>query len=268
MANHNLAIKQTLEWYLDHGVDEVLGDDPIDRTVQKPLVIPKAATSAPTPISTPATPQNIPISAVPKADLKDCTTLDALRQAITDYDGIAIKRNATNLVFADGNPEADIMLIGEAPGADEDRQGMPFVGANGQLLDRILNSINLARNEEDTAKSVYLTNILNWRPPGNRTPNAQEIEASLPFIEKHIALVNPKLIILCGGVAAKTLLNSTASISRLRGKFHDYTPRTIDGAKPIPAIATYHPEYLLRTPSQKKAVWIDMLTIQKKLRDV
>lgn len=163
------------------------------------------------------------------------------------------------------------MLVGEAPGADEDRLGKPFVGASGQLLDRIMKYIDLDRGESDPQKAIYISNILNWRPPGNRTPNPAEIEVSLPFIEKHIALIKPKILILCGGVAAKALLGRTEGISRLRKTWHDYKPQTkglnVDDPA-IPAIATYHPAYLLRTPVQKKAVWADMLSIDQKRKEL
>ena len=177
----------------------------------------------------------------------ECNTLDDLKTAIQNFDGLGLKKTATNLVFADGNPNAKIMVIGEAPGADEDRQGMPFVGITGQLLDNILKCINLSRTD-----NVYITNILNWRPPGNRTPTKEEMDIATPFILKHIDLVKPDYIILCGGVAAQTLLKSKESISRLRGKIHE-----LDNG--ITAIATYHPAFLLRTPLQKKKVWDDML---------
>ena len=275
MTNHGLAHKEALQWYLDHGVDEVLGDHSIDRTEILEIPKPAAVTNAPTKpvakaVQSPTTNHQPPSNARAEATglAAAATTLEELQQAIKDFDGIAIKKTATNLVFSDGNPKARVMLIGEAPGADEDRQGKPFVGVSGQLLDRILTCINLDRTEETPENAVYISNILNWRPPGNRTPAPAEIEASRPFIEKHIELIKPQVLILCGGVSAKTLLGSDSSISKLRGKFHDYTPQTIDGAKPIPAIATYHPAYLLRTPAQKKAVWTDMLMLQEKLRQL
>jgi uracil-DNA glycosylase len=190
-----------------------------------------------------------------------CATLEDLKQAIQDFEGLAVKKTATQIVFADGDPSAKIMVIGEAPGADEDRQGKPFVGASGQLLDKILACINLARAPEGGQRPVYISNILNWRPPGNRTPTDQEVQIALPFIQKHIELVNPDYLILSGGVAAKGLIGSSESISRLRGKFHDI----LIGGRKIPAIATYHPSYLLRTPSQKRAVWQDMLMLQERL---
>jgi DNA polymerase len=163
------------------------------------------------------------------------------------------------------------MIVGEAPGADEDRLGRPFVGVSGQLLDRILACIGLDRAEGDSLKSVYISNILNWRPPGNRTPTESEIAVSLPFIERHIQLIQPRLLILAGGVSAKALLGSADSISRLRGRFQSYLPQTPElrpNSTPIPTLATYHPSYLLRTPGQKKLVWADMLMILEKRREL
>jgi DNA polymerase len=184
--------------------------------------------------------------------------LDELKSAILNFEGLEVKKTATQMVFADGNPHAKIMLIGEAPGADEDRQGIPFVGVSGQLLDRIFACIGLSRTNEVEADSLYISNILNWRPPGNRTPTAEEMAIAAPFIRRHIELVKPKILVLCGGVAAQTLLETKESISRLRGKIHDYG----DGVK---AIATYHPAFLLRTPLQKKKVWDDMLRLREVL---
>jgi uracil-DNA glycosylase family 4 len=177
-------------------------------------------------------------------------TLDDLKSAVQNFDGLSLKKTATQIVFADGNPEAKIMVIGDAPGADEDRQGKPFVGVSGQLLDKIFDCINLNRGD-----SLYISNILNWRPPGNRTPTKEEMDIAHPFIKRHIELINPDMLVLCGGVAAQTLLQSKESISRLRGKIHDYDETT-------KAIATYHPAFLLRTPLQKKKVWQDMLMLQ------
>lgn len=191
------------------------------------------------------------------------TNLEDLAKAIQDFEGLDVKKTATNFVFADGNPKAKIMLVGEAPGADEDRQGKPFVGVSGQLLDKILACIDLDRTQEDEDKSIYTSNILNWRPPGNRTPTPQEMEISKPFIEKHIALINPDYLILCGGVAAQTLLHTKDSISKLRGKAHDFKAQNIEMEQSVTAIATYHPAYLLRTPSQKSKVWQDMLFLQQ-----
>lgn len=265
------ALTAALQWHLDAGADEALADVPRqmkgsgdDEMMRKkeahhPLI--------------PSSPDLEGTAAFRKEAFeraRAATTLDELRDAIQSFDGLDIKRTATNMVFCDGNPQAPVMLVGEAPGADEDRQGKPFVGVSGQLLDRILKAIGLDRRNEDPAASLYISNILNWRPPGNRTPSPAEIEISLPFIERHIALVKPKILILAGGVSTKALLNTAESISRLRGKWQSYTPVTAgiaDDPAPIPTLATYHPAYLLRTPSQKRAVWQDMLRLQEKRRE-
>lgn len=189
-------------------------------------------------------------------------SLEDLQQAIQNFEGLSIKRSAKNMVFCDGNPQADIMVIGEAPGADEDRQGKPFVGVSGQLLDRIFAAIDLSRQD-----NIYISNILNWRPPGNRTPTAEEMQIALPFIERHIALIQPKILVLAGNVAAKTLLNTNTGITRLRGAWQDYAPNH-DGlgvAGPIPALPVYHPAFLLRTPIQKAKMWEDMLSLKARI---
>ncbi|MBU6235818.1 MAG: uracil-DNA glycosylase, partial [Alphaproteobacteria bacterium] len=202
---------------------------------------------------------------------KAANTLDELREAIRAYDGLDVKRTATNLVFADGNPKARVMVIGEAPGADEDRQGLPFVGVSGQLLDKMFECIGLSRKAEEPAKAIYISNILNWRPPGNRTPTEAEIALALPFIERHIALIKPDYIVPMGAVAAKALINMDQSISRLRGKFYTYTPVNAgigDGLESLAntkMIPTYHPSFLLRTPLQKKKAWQDLLMLQAEL---
>jgi len=173
------------------------------------------------------------------------------------YDGCALKRTAQRTVFADGNPQAAVMLVGEAPGADEDQQGLPFVGASGQLLNRMLASIGLDRS------SVYITNVVPWRPPGNRKPEPGEVELCLPFIQRHIELVDPQCLVLLGGAAVAALLARQDAISRLRGRWMDYaTPRL---PRPIPAMPTYHPAYLLRTPLQKREAWRDFLAVRKRL---
>lgn len=274
------AYLAALQWHIDAGADEALAETPVDATAmpdfRKQLAAdeaPKAANPAP-PMPAPAA---MPLGAsdAQKESLRlarEANTLEELRAAVAAFDGLGLKKTATSLVFSDGNPQAPIMLVGEAPGGDEDRIGKPFVGVSGQLLDKILACIGLDRANEDPAHSVYISNILNWRPPGNRTPSPAEIEVSLPFIEKHIALIQPKLLIFAGGVSTKALLGSESNISKLRGRFHDYTPlteRLFDSAPaPIPALATYHPSYLLRTPGQKKLVWQDMLMLQQKRREL
>jgi len=279
------ADKAALQWYLDHGVDAAVGDEPVDRYAA-PVAV--AARAQPAEITS-EMPQKAPEAVAPKAPQQSAqaapllgtsqvraetvklaqaaSTLEELREAIESFDGISLKKTATNLVFSDGNPKADIMLIGEAPGADEDRAGVPFAGESGHLLDKILACIGLSRGAEDAAQGVYISNILNWRPPGNRTPSPGEIEASLPFIERHIQLAQPKIVIFCGGVAAKSLLGRSDGISRLRKTWHNYKPQTAElqnDATEIAGIATFHPAYLLRTPAQKRAAWHDMVSVDKK----
>ena len=183
------------------------------------------------------------------------STLDALRTALESYDGCALKQTATNLVFADGTPEARVMIVGEAPGADEDRQGKPFVGVSGQLLDRMLSWIGFSR-----AENVYISNILFWRPPGNRTPTAAEVAACLPFVERHIALKQPDYLILSGGSSAKTLLGKTEGVLKLRGHWFSY--QNPEMATPVPALVTLHPTYLLRQPAAKRQAWCDLLSFK------
>lgn len=283
--SHNNAEKtyliQALQWHLDHGADETVGNEPLDRTLMAELPIKEKATPL-KPVS--QTQGNGPVANLlqsnddmmgaaqaiveAKKNAASCRTIEELAAAIKSFDGLSIKNNATNMVFSDGNPQSHIMIVGEAPGADEDIQGKPFVGVSGQLLDRILACIDLDRESDDPKRSVYISNILNWRPPGNRTPTQAEIDISLPFIERHIALIQPKLIILCGGVSAKGLLRRSESISKLRNIFHGYqVPAELQtGAMaPIAALVTYHPAYLLRTPAQKRAVWADMLAVQEKM---
>ena len=185
-----------------------------------------------------------------------CKTLEELKNAMLTFKGCALKETAINTVFCDGNPKADVMLVGEAPGADEDAQGLPFVGQSGQLLCKIFQAIGLPRDK------LYISNILPWRPPGNRTPTNEEIAVCQPFIEQHIHLVKPKLLVFLGGVSAKTLLKTTEGITKLRGQFHEYKTQHGDV---IPCFATYHPAYLMRSPGQKAQVWHDMLKIKLRL---
>ena len=183
------------------------------------------------------------------------TTLDELRDALASYDGCALKQTATNLVFADGAPEARVMIVGEAPGADEDRQGKPFVGVSGQLLDRMLSWIGFSR-----AENVYISNVLFWRPPGNRTPTSAEVAACLPFVERHIALKQPDYLILSGGSSAKTLLGKTEGVLKLRGHWFSY--QNPEMPTPVPALVTLHPAYLLRQPGAKRQAWRDLLAFK------
>lgn len=187
----------------------------------------------------------------------EAQSLPELEEALNRFEGCALKRTATNTVFADGNPQAKIMLVGEAPGADEDRIGKPFVGVSGQLLDKMLAAIGLDREK------VYITNIVNWRPPGNRSPSASEIAVCLPFTRRHIELVKPDIVLFVGGVAAKALLETSQGITRLRGRWTEYKSDGLE--KAVPAMAIFHPAFLLRSPAQKKLAWQDLLAVKKHL---
>ena len=180
--------------------------------------------------------------------------VDELREALAGFDGCPLKQTATKLVFADGNPQARYMIVGEAPGPQEDRQGIPFVGPSGKLLDAMLAAIGLDR------ETAYITNMLFWRPPGNRTPTAAEIATCLPFTERHIELVAPDYLMLVGGSSAKSLLGRSEGVLKLRGRwFHYQSPEM---PRPIPALATLHPAYLLRQPAQKRLAWRDFLSFR------
>ena len=184
----------------------------------------------------------------------------SLAALVAGFDGCGLKRTATNTVFADGNPAAPIMIIGEGPGADEDRIGRPFVGRAGQLLDRMLAAIGLDR------QGVHITNVVYWRPPGNRTPTTAEIASCLPFVLRHIALVHPKLLVLAGATAASALLPGGQGITRLRGRWFDLE---IPGlAEPVPTLPMFHPSFLLRTPECKREAWRDLLALRARLDEV
>jgi uracil-DNA glycosylase len=186
---------------------------------------------------------------------KSATTMQELRAILAGFEGCALKSTARQLVFADGNPSARVMFVGEAPGRDEDIEGLPFVGPSGQLLDRIMAAIGLDRT------SAYIANIIPWRPPGNRTPTPQEAAICLPFILRQIELCDPHVLVCLGGPSAQALLNVKEGILKIRGRWFPY--RT--GAREIRAIATLHPAYLLRQPLQKRLVWRDFLAIRKAL---
>lgn len=265
---------ELLQFYVDCGVDEVIGDQTPDRTLIPEKILPmvaSAGTAAPLAAKggiSGAVPASVSTDGLAGAveSMEEARTLAAAAQtldeicaAIDNFKGLAIKRTATQMVFADGNPQARVMFVGEAPGADEDRLGKPFVGVSGQLLDKMLASIGLSREE-----NAYISNVINWRPPGNRAPDDAEIALSLPFIRRHIELVNPAAVVFVGGVAAKALLETSQGITRLRGKWTDFTTPAL--VQPIPAICMFHPAYLLRSPQQKSLAWADLLSLKNKLR--
>lgn len=277
------TLHDLLKYYLSIGVDELVEARPVNRyevenaaadlgflqqnqsapppraantQTSKPAPQPKAA---PAPAAAPdpgSQPQNTRAHNTRELAAA-CTTLAELEAAIRQFKGLAITKTATNTVFADGNPHADVMFIGEAPGNEEDRQGKPFVGPAGKLLDRMLAAIGRDRS------NVYISNILNWRPPGNRTPTPDEAHTCLPFIHRHIQLVGPKVVVMLGGTAAKHLLGTTQGIMRLRGKWTTISLDDTDAA--VRALPTLHPAYLLRSPAAKKMAWADFLKIEQAL---
>jgi DNA polymerase len=184
-------------------------------------------------------------------------SLEELQAALARYDGVSLRKTATNLVFADGNPKAEVMLVGEAPGADEDRQGKPFVGVSGQLLDRMMAAIGYDRT------TFYITNVCFWRPPGNRKPTEAELAAQQPFVLRHIEIVRPKVLVLVGGSSAQMLLGTNEGITRLRGRWFDYRSDGLEA--PIPTLPIFHPAYLLRQPELKREAWRDLLKLRIRL---
>jgi uracil-DNA glycosylase family 4 len=261
-------IRQLLAFYLEAGVDCALTDEPVNRlsdpaaatkappaaepALQNPVRPPPAAVAAPRGEATPA-----PDAAIASAReaARTAPSLDVLRTLLEQFDGCALKHTATRLVFADGNPQARIMFVGEAPGRDEDIEGLPFVGRSGKLLDRMIAAIGLDRSK------AYIANVIPWRPPGNRTPTPQETQICLPFIQRQIELVNPDVLVTLGNPSTQTLLSTREGIMRTRGKWFDYDT----GTRTIRAIATFHPAYLLRSPSYKRMSWQDLRSIAKAL---
>ncbi len=267
-ANGRAALA-ALDWLVAMGADEATGDTPIDRRRKQPVApagetppattpprdeMPRPRIAAPSLASSLAPSQG---AADARAAAAAATTLDELRAALENFEGCVLKQTATNLVFARGNPRAPVMLIGEAPGADEDREGAPFVGASGRLLDSILHWAGIDPD------AVYIANIVFWRPPGNRSPTDAEIGACLPFVRRHIALVRPRLIVLLGRPAMNTVLSTNEAINRARGRWIDYADESLDA--PIPAIPIFHPAYVLRNPEMKREIWMDFLALRERL---
>ncbi len=284
-----LAARAALEWQIELGADEAIGDTPVNR-----FELPQKVRTAPggpargaavaAPASRPASaqaraqarasaqasaPRPDPASAVRDATFADdaaahalrladaAETLDGLRAAIEGFEFCDLKRGARSTVFADGNPQAAVMVIGEAPGRDEDIKGRPFVGRAGKLLDRMFAAIGLGRDSADSASAVYITNILPWRPPQNRDPRPEEIAMMLPFARRHIALVAPEVLVLMGNISCQALLGRRG-ITRLRGNW--------TAAEGRPALPMFHPAYLLRNPHAKREAWQDLLMLQSRLK--
>ncbi len=249
----------SLAWLVDAGADEAIGETPVDRfAARKP--VPTVRPSVETPAKTP-----LPRRDEPRQELdsissaiglaRSANSLAELKNALESFDGCALKRSATNTVFADGNPISRIMFIGEAPGRDEDRQGLPFVGRAGKLLDKMLAAIHLDRTK------IYITNVINWRPPDNREPSPEEAAMCLPFLRRHIELVNPEAMILLGAVAMRHVVGKTDGIMKSRGRWIEYN---VSG-RMVPVMPTLHPAYLLRQPAHKKLAWRDLQAVEQKI---
>src|SRR6266403_2611068 len=258
------TVQQLLAFYLEAGVDCALTEAPVNR-LSDPDIDPAPRETAPAPLRTMA--NTIPPSrreAAPAPEVavlsareaaRTAPTLEALRALLENFDGCALRHTATRLVFADGNPRARVMFVGEAPGRDEDIEGLPFVGRSGKLLDRMMAAIGLDRSK------AYIANVIPWRPPGNRTPTPQETQICLPFIQRQIELVNPDVLVTLGNPSTQTLLQTREGIMKTRGRWFDYD----NGTRTIRAIATFHPAYLLRSPSYKRMSWQDLRAIAKAL---
>jgi len=277
--NDEKALKALIAWWEDAGIE-------LEAPIQRPRSVPanQAPSRAAPPAASPTTrapdaappartataaaaraagygqPENTGPSAGELAAGAD--TLDALKAAIERFEDCPLKRTARNTVFARGSREARVMVVGEAPGKEEDEQAKPFVGRSGQLLDRMFASIGLGEDD------LYISNILNWRPPGNRTPTQEEITMCLPFIERHIALKAPDILVVAGGISAQSLMRTSTGITRLRGQWGEYALRDAAGepsGKTIPVLPVFHPSYLLRRPPEKRKAWLDMLALETRL---
>jgi uracil-DNA glycosylase family 4 len=265
------TVAQLLTFYLEAGVDCALTEEPVNRLSDSNVIpalreIPATReTTAPEPVRTSSAaiavarsePAPLPEAAIALAReaARTAPSLEVLRALLQKFDGCALKSTATRLVFADGNPQARIMFVGEAPGREEDIEGLPFVGRSGKLLDRMIAAIGLDRS------NAYIANVIPWRPPGNRTPTPQETQICLPFIQRQIELVNPDVLVTLGNPSTQTLLSTREGIMKTRGRWFDYDT----GTRMIRALATFHPAYLLRSPSYKRMAWQDLRAIAKAL---
>lgn len=252
--------RDALRWLLEMGADEAIGEAPVNRlgaAEVKPAPQPRA--SAPADLR--ALPSRSTSSEAAISDARAvaaaCASLDDIERALRRFDACPLKRTATNLVFADGNPHARVMFIGEAPGRDEDEQGKPFVGRSGQLLDRMLAAIGLSRRSADPATAAFITNVIYWRPPGNRKPTDAETLMCQPFVLRTIELADAEFIVCLGSTPTQRLLGLTEGILKLRGAWCDFHGR--------PLLPTLHPAYLLRQPAQKRLAWRDFLSLKRRL---
>ena len=266
------AARELLAFYLEAGVDALVGEEPIDRLsaaqvsaaqVESPAIAAPEGRRAP-PELRPAPPRSAPDTAPAAPEIavmaareaaRNAASLLALREILSGFEGCALRTTAKQLVFADGNPQGRVMFVGEAPGREEDLEGLPFVGRSGKLLDLMLAAIGLDRT------SVYIANIVPWRPPGNRTPTPQESAICLPFTLRQIELVDPDVLVCLGNPSSQTLLATKEGITKSRGRWFPFHT----GRRDIRAMPTYHPAFLLRSPLQKRLAWRDFLAIKKEL---
>jgi len=269
-ADEREAALVLLRWYVEMGADEAIGAEAADRlappetSIQSPKIPVTGSRQLPHPVPAappPALTESLGEAAQSARRLaSSADSVEALAALVARFDGCPLKHTATNTVFTDGNPTAPVLIIGEAPGADEDRIGRPFVGRAGQLLDRMLAAIGLDRS------GVLITNVVYWRPPGNRTPTAAEIASCLPFAFRLIALVRPKILVLSGGTAAAALLPQGQGITRLRGRWFDLAVPGLD--ERVPTLPMFHPSFLLRTPTRKREAWRDLLSLRSRLDEL
>jgi DNA polymerase len=262
--DHSKAARDLLAFYMEAGVDAVLGEAPADCFGAPEAASEQRAAPAAAPAPEPRSPALPAASAPPppeeaimaaRAAAKSAASLGDLRAILETFEGCALRQTAKRLVFADGNPQARVMFVGEAPGYEEDIQGLPFVGRSGQLLDKMLKAIGLDRT------GAYITNIIPWRPPGNRDPSLHETSICLPFIQRQIELVDPNVLVCLGKPSTAALLGISDGIRKTRGRWFTYNT----GARDIRAMATFHPAYLLRSPLEKRLAWRDFLAIRKAL---
>lgn len=267
---HNLSLMDSgetywndralLEWQVELGATEAILDAPVDRyALEAVKPVPKAAPAAAAPQGKPAPPEPVQTDAVADARVaaEAAADLGALAAAMQAFEHCELKKGARSFVFCDGQPTARVMIVGEAPGREEDRAGKPFVGRAGQLLDRMLAAIDMGRAHDDPARAVYITNVLPWRPPSNRTPDAGEIAMLLPFLERHIALADPDVIVVMGNTPCQALLGRTG-ITRMRGTWVEVLGK--------PCLPMFHPAYLLRNPIAKREAWADLLALNARLK--
>lgn len=246
---------ELLKWQIELGADEAIGDAPVDRFALDEKV-PTAAASKPAAPAQQAVAETVDVVSEAERAAAAADTVGALRAALESFEHCALKRGARNLVFCDGQAGAPVMIVGEAPGRDEDREGRPFVGRAGQLLDRMLAAIEMGRDRPDAP--VYITNVVPWRPPQNRDPSSDEIAMMRPFILRHIELAKPQAVVIMGNISAQALLGKRG-ITRLRGNWTD-----VGG---VAALPMFHPAYLLRSPDKKREAWADLLSLKARLLD-